>query len=69
MSMEELFEFDVDTTNTSSFNHSYIDIIDPYILPIIQSSGKIIDYTVCLFLKSQKYLFIKPTYSAHKLVK
>ena len=38
--MEGLFEFDVDTTNTNSFNHSYIDIIDPYILPIIQSSGK-----------------------------
>ena len=42
MSIEEHFKMDVDTTNTSSFSHSYIDIIDPYLLPIIQKSGKIV---------------------------
>ena len=41
MSIEELFKMDLDTRYTSSFNHSYIDIIDPYLLPIIQKSGKI----------------------------
>ena len=42
MSIEELLKMDVDTSTTSSFNHSYIDIIDPYLLPIIQKSGKIV---------------------------